>query len=205
MAAILSYHAVVAAAAPTATPTLLDALAASYTERTVAGRPVSAGVERVAAAIHATPLHDAKLARLLIGARRLGRARHSDSAMIADVGDGGQGMTRLAETATEVVVGFVGRPWPGAAQLDVVLDADGWKAYEPSDAVKVAFSIRCGATGYGTLLVAETRVIAGAGAAQAFKRYWRLIRPGAALVHASLLRAIARRATRDAAATGTSA
>jgi hypothetical protein len=197
IAAILSYHAVVAAAAPTATPTLLDTIAARYDERTVAGRPVTASVERVAAAIRATPLEEAKMARLLIGARSVGRGAPSGSAMIADVGDGGQGMIRLGDTATEVVVGFVGRPWPGAAPMEAILDADGWKAFEPSDAVKAAMSIRCGATAYGTLLVAETRIVIGPLAAQAFHRYWRLIRPGAALVHASLLRAISRRASRD--------
>ena len=49
--------------------------------------------------------------------------------------------------------------------------------------------------GGGTLLAAETRVLATDPAARrAFARYWRLIRAGGGLIRLELLRAVARRA-----------
>jgi hypothetical protein len=127
----------------------------------------------------------------------MGRSLRRPTAPIADLGDGEAGFVRVAESASEVVLGFAGRPWPRGGR-SLKLDAQGWRDLVPSDVGKVAFSLRCTNAVYGTLLITETRIVCGAKARTPFDRYWLLIRPGSDLVRGSLLRAIARRAERGA-------
>jgi len=174
-------------------PTLLDTLMPRFDHRTIQGRPVNAPLDAVAAAIRETPLDDALLARGLLAVRTLGRSLRRPAAPIADLGDGETGFVRVGESASEVVLGFAGRPWPrGGSSLQ--LDAQGWRDLDPRDCVKVAFSLRCTTAVYGTLLITETRIVCGPQARKPFDRYWLVIRPGSDLVRGSLLRAIAKRA-----------
>jgi hypothetical protein len=177
-------------------PTLLDTLLPRYDHRTMQGRPVKASLDTVIAAIRETPLDDAKLARTLMAVRTLGRSWRRQPIAIADMGDGATGFVPVGATAQEVVVGFAGRPWPGGDALQ--LDADGWRALEPDDCVKVAMSVRATIAAYGTLLITETRIQCGPGARKPFDRYWLIVRPGSDVVRGSLLRAIARHAERSA-------
>jgi hypothetical protein len=153
-------------------------------------------VERVAEAIRVTHLDEARVARLLIAARTAGRSLRRSHGLIADVGDGERGFVRLGEEPHEIVTGFAGRPWPGGDGEGMPATADDWRAFEPTDAVKVGLSIRCTEARYGTLLLTETRIRSGPQARDAFDRYWLVVRAGSALVRHSLLRAIAREATR---------
>jgi hypothetical protein len=187
---------IAASAAPVA-PTLLDTLLPRYDHRTISGRPVKAPLETVAAAIRETPLDDAKLARALLALRTGGRSWRRTPSPISMHGDGEPGFVRVGESASEVVVGFAGRPWPRGGPAEV-LDAQGWRDYEPRDAVKVALSFRCTNAAYGVLLITETRIVTGPLARKPFNRYWLAIRPGSDLVRGSLLRAIVRRAELDA-------
>jgi hypothetical protein len=182
------------ATAPTAAATLLDTLLPTYDVRTMHGRGVDATVERVAGAIRTTAVDDAHVARVLMGVRTLGRSLRHRSGPIAEIGDGEAGFLRIDSSVTEIVVGFAGRPWPGGARLAPFASPEEWRAFAPTDAVKVALSIRCGPADYGTLLVTETRIQCGELARRPFGRYWRLVRPGSDLVRGSLLRAIARAA-----------
>jgi hypothetical protein len=180
-----------------ASETLLDELLPRYDHRTAQGRPVRASVDAVTRAIRETDLHEAKLARTLLGIRTLGSSIRRGG-RIADRGDGAPGFVPIGEGPHEVVIGFVGQPWPGGMFEAQIEDRAGFVAHEPTSSVKVAMSVRCDAAVYGTLLVTETRILVGPLARQPFSRYWRLIRPGSDLVHGSLLRAIARRAQRAA-------
>jgi hypothetical protein len=177
-------------------PTLLDTLLPRYDHRTMQGRPVKAPLDAVMAAIRETPLDDAKLARTLMAVRTLGRSLHRKPIAIADMGDGATGFTPIGASASEIVVGFAGRPWPGGEAMD--LDAQEWKALEPTDSVKVAMSVRATTASYGTLLITETRILCGPLARKPFDRYWLIVRPGSDIVRGSLLRAIARHAERAA-------
>jgi hypothetical protein len=177
-------------------PTLLDTLLPRYDHRTMQGRAVTAPLEAVVAAIHETPLDDARLARTLLAVRTLGRSLRRQRAMIADTGDGETGFVPVGAAPAEIVVGFAGQPWPGGATMH--LDAQAWKELEPIDCVKVGMSVRATTASYGTLLVTETRILCGPQAKQAFDRYWLIVRPGSDLVRGSLLRAIARHAERAA-------
>ena len=182
--------------APGVQATLLDALLPTFDHRTTHGRAVAAPLAAVAEAIRMTSLDEARIARALMGVRTLGRSLRHQTGPIAETGDGEAGFLPLASVAHEVVVGFVGRPWPGGDRFEPLPDADAWRSFAPVDAVKVAMSLRCGEATYGTLLVTETRILCGDQARQAFDRYWTVIRPGAGLVRGSLLRAIVRHAER---------
>ena len=182
------------ATASSAAATLLDALLPTYDVRTMHGRGVDASLERVAAAIRTTSVEDAHLARALMGVRTLGRSLRHRAGAIAEIGDGEDGFLRIDASVSEIVVGFAGRPWPGGDRLPPFSSPAEWRAFAPTDAVKVAMSIRCGTADYGTLLVTETRILCGDLARRPFRRYWTVIRPGSDLVRGSLLRAIARTA-----------
>lgn len=178
----------------TAAPTLLDEVMPSFDHRTVQGRPVQAPVGAVAQAVRETRLDDALLARVLLGVRTLGRSLRSPGGTIAELGDGAGRFLQVADSPFEIVVGFVGRPWPGGAEGPSVADAAAFRSFVPDDSVKVAMSVRCAAADYGTLLVTETRIVTGPESAKPFGRYWLFARPGSDLVRRSLLRAIAKRA-----------
>ena len=173
--------------------TLLDVIVPTWTDRTVHGHHVSASPERVAEAIRETSLDEARVASLLIAARTFGRSFGQHQPFV-ETGDFESGFVRLGSSPSEVCVGFIGRPWPGGEPGPAVADAEAFRDAEALDLIKVALSIRCAPAGYGTLLVAETRIVVGPLAARSFSLYWRLVKPGSKLVRLSHLRAIARRA-----------
>jgi hypothetical protein len=94
-----------------------------------------------------------------------------------------------------LAVGASGRPWRV------------WEGRHAAGAphaaghVRMVMAFELQAQGAGTRLATETRVRpVDAAAARAFARYWRLIRPGSALIRLDLLRAIRQRAERASAA-----
>ena len=173
--------------------TLLDGIVPTWTHRTVHGRVVHASADRVAEAIRETSLDEAGIASLLVAVRTRGASRGHRLPFV-QTGDFESGFVHLGEAPHEVCLGFIGRPWPGGAPERSVADAAAFAAAEALDAVKVAVSIRCADTSYGTLLVTESRIIVGPLAERPFGAYWRLVKPASALVRRSLLRAIARHA-----------
>jgi hypothetical protein len=178
--------------------TALDDLVPRYAHRTVHARPVDAPLADVARALHETPVTEARLARVLLAIRTLGRSLRQPPAPLADVGGGETGFVPLVRGEREVVLGYVGRPWPGAEQPPAV-EPSAFAALVPDDTVKVGLSLRCAPASYGTLLVTETRIAVGPHAEEPFGRYWAVVRLGSGLVRRSLLAAVARRARRTAA------
>lgn len=176
-----------------AVPTLLDALVPEWSDRVVHGRHVDASVDRTAEAIRTTTLDEARVASLLVALRTHGASRGLHRPFV-QTGDFEPGFVRLGESAHEVCIGFIGRPWPGGAPEPPVADAAAFGAVEALDTVKVAVSVRCAPASYGTLLMTETRIVVGPLAERPFQLYWRLVKPASNLVRTSLLRAIARRA-----------
>jgi len=182
-------------------PTLLDELLPTWDHRTMHGQATSASVEQAARAIREVTVGEAKMARTLVVLRTLGRSRgESLRRPWMAIGEADQPFVPLGESATEVALGFVGRPWPGGGAAESPADRAAFLAHQPVDDVKVAMALRAQPADYGTLLVAETRILVGSDAASAFNGYWRVIRFGSGLVRSSLLRAIARRAGAAAAA-----
>lgn len=189
---------------PTMSPTLparatvLDDVLPASRYRTTHARPVDADVDATAAAMRTTPLSDAGLARALLLARSLGGSRGYEGLTVGGLAEhaAAEGVVALGGGPHELAFGWVGQPWPGSPGIAEPLPttAAAFAAFEAPDAVRVALSIRCGAASYGTLLVTETRIEPGPGAARPFARYWTVVRLGSGLVRRSLLKAIADRA-----------
>jgi hypothetical protein len=180
-------------------PTLLDELLPTWSYRTMHGHATDAPLDVAARAIREVTVGEAKMARTLVGLRTLGRTRGAATRRPwMTIGEADQPFVPLGETPHEVVLGFAGRPWPGGGPAVPLADRDAFLAHDPVDDVKVAMSLRAQAADYGTLLVAETRIVVGPEAARPFGAYWRVLRFGSGLVRSSLLRAIARRAEAEA-------
>jgi hypothetical protein len=117
------------------------------------------------------------------------------------------GFVVLDDTPRELVVGGIGRFWKPSGDIRRVEPEEFGGFAEPGYA-KTAFNFRvepdppCGRQATpGTLLTTETRIDGTDEAARRnFRRYWRLIYPGSALIRVAWLRAIRRRAERGYAA-----
>jgi hypothetical protein len=175
-------------------PSLLDEILPRWDHRTVHGHATSANIDAAARAMREAELGDAKMARALMAVRTLGRGRAKLRRPWVEVGDTDAAFVQLAESPREIVLGFVGRPWPGGDPVEVPATREAFVAYEPDDTVKVAMSLRVVPAEYGTLLLTETRIVVGPAARRRFAVYWRAISTGSGLVRGSLLRAIGRRA-----------
>ncbi|MGH2531404.1 MAG: DUF6463 family protein, partial [Thermomicrobiales bacterium] len=100
----------------------------------------------------------------------------------------------------EVVIGLISELWKvrGGATANV-RDADDFVAFAAPGYAKAAMHFLAIPAGDGAELITETRVLAtDATARRQFGRYWRVIRPGSAIIRRILLRAAKRRAERGA-------
>jgi hypothetical protein len=106
------------------------------------------------------------------------------------------GFVRLEQREDEVAYGVTGRFWSLDGGLRRIGPDDFERFDEPGWAQgALAFSVA--PHPLGTLLSTETRVRAtDPGSLRAFRRYWRVIYPGSALIRLEWLRAIRRRAQR---------
>ena len=109
------------------------------------------------------------------------------------------GFVLLADVpGRELVFGGIGRMFKASGGLKPVFrDADEFVAFGEPGYAKVATNFSVGRVDGSTELRTETRVLAtDAASRRRFGRYWRLIRPGSALVRRSWLGAAKRRAER---------
>jgi hypothetical protein len=107
--------------------------------------------------------------------------------------------TLVAEApGEEFVLGIMGRFWTPTGGL-VKASADQMRQHPPAGLAQGFWNFRVEPSGSGTALSTETRVRCGDPAtARRFTRYWRLIRPGSALIRTSVLRHIRLEAERRA-------
>jgi len=104
------------------------------------------------------------------------------------------GFVTLGETAHELVLGAVGRFWQPAGDLRRIEPADFRDFAEPGWA-KGAVNFKVEQEGGRTVLSTETRVVAtDPSARRRFRRYWRVVYPGSAVIRIAWLRAIRERA-----------
>jgi hypothetical protein len=106
------------------------------------------------------------------------------------------GFVPLREAPDEVVFGGVGRFWKPTGDLRRI-EAAAFAGFADPGCAKAVFNLRVDRAGERTLVTTETRIAAtDEQARRRFACYWRLIRPGSALIRRDWLRAIRRRAER---------
>jgi hypothetical protein len=106
------------------------------------------------------------------------------------------GFVSLVDEEDEIVLGYAGLPWKlsGGVQAGVS-SAEEWQRFSAPGYVKAVMGFRAEPADGGALLMTETRVLAtDEPARRLFRRYWRVIRLGSAVIRRSWLRAAAHRA-----------
>ncbi|MEA2442462.1 MAG: hypothetical protein QOH76_3886 [Thermoleophilaceae bacterium] len=180
---------------------LIDEWLPSFDESEFHAREIAAPPPVVESALRSLEARELRLTGLLMGLRTLpgrltGRARPPRSGRLFD-GVLSMGFVLLGERPGEqVVLGVAGRPWrPRGDGLDGLEAPEDFRSYERPGSVRCVWDFVMAPTAGGTRLSTETR-IAGTDAAgtRTFRRYWRLVMPGSALIRRDLLRAVARRA-----------
>jgi hypothetical protein len=107
-----------------------------------------------------------------------------------------RGFVVLAERPDELVLGVVGRFWTSTGGLEHI-DAAEFASFEAPGFAKAVMNFHVRAVDGGTLLTTETRIRGTDDEARRrFRRYWRVVMPGSALIRRAWLRAIRRRAER---------
>lgn len=106
----------------------------------------------------------------------------------------GGGFTVLAERPDELVLGAVGRFWTLDGGVRRVT-RDEFVTFDEPGFAKAVVNLHVREAGGRTVLTTETRVAAtDEGARRTFRRYWRIVMPGSALIRRAWLRAIRKRA-----------
>lgn len=161
-----------------------------------------APLARVIQAVRQASLADMPAASLLLRIRSLApspnRMAADDRIPLLDVMlRSGYFMALDESDPQDRVYGMVGRPWEDGPPPGVRSAAD-FRAFREPGNVRVAFDFRVVDEGGGTVRVStETRILGTDPAAQSdFKRYWRMIYPGSAIIRRVWLDAIVARAER---------
>jgi hypothetical protein len=181
---------------------LIDEWLPRFDVNEVHARTIAAPPDAVEAALRSLEPAEMRLTRVLMGIRSLPgmltrTPRPSRSGPLID-GVLRMGFVMLAERPGEqVVLGVVGRPWrPRGDGLERLADAEAFRRYDRPGSVRCAWDFVLAPDGPGsTRLSTETR-IAGTDAdgLRTFRRYWRVVYPGSALIRIDMLRAVAKRA-----------
>jgi hypothetical protein len=182
---------------------LIDAWMPSFDETEFHSREIAAPPPAVERALRTLTPADLRLTGLLMGVRTLpavltGRRRPGPRPGVPLL----DGVLRLGfvlldeRPGEQVVLGAAGRFWrPRGDGIDVLDGPDAFRAYDRPGSVRATWDFVIAPTAGGTRLSTETR-IAGTDASgtRTFRRYWRLVMPGSALIRRDMLRAVATRA-----------
>jgi hypothetical protein len=162
---------------------------------------IRADAVRVDKALREVSIAEIPVARALYLVRGLGRAA-------LDTREPFLGLARLGSVTLEdiagegVVLGLTGQFWRlrGGNGLPRPRTADEFLAYDRPDVCTAVIDFRIAESGPGRCAVStETRVhVADPAARRAFRRYWFVIKPFSGLIRMLFLRAVRRRAERQA-------
>jgi hypothetical protein len=182
----------------------LDEFLPDYDVNEIHSTEIAAPPEEVMAAARSLTSREVRLATVLMTLRALpaavmrprDRRRRSDRILDAPLLDHFTrgGFVVLAETPEELVLAAVGRFWKLEGDIRRV-SPDEFVAFDEPGFAKAVVNFHVRETAGRTLLSTETRVRAtDDGSRRTFRRYWRIVMPGSALIRRAWLRAIRRRA-----------
>jgi hypothetical protein len=166
---------------------------------------IAAPPDAVMAAVRALTPRELRLAGLLmtlrgVPAALLRRRRPSRSSRVLDapVLDNFTrgGFVVLTDRPDELVLGAVGRFWKLEGDIRRI-DPGEFATFDEPGVAKAVVNFHVSDAGGRTLLSTETRIATTDEAARrSFRRYWRIVMPGSALIRRAWLRAIRKRAER---------
>jgi hypothetical protein len=184
---------------------LIDDWLPRFDETELHSTEVAAPPAAVEAALRGLCAGDLPLTRLLMGLRTLpGRlasrgVRYPPRRRTLIDGMLAAGFVVLDDRPGEqLVLGVVGRPWQLRGDgLDTLDGPQAFRGYSRPGSVRAAMDFTIEPAARGTRLSTETR-IAGTDAAgtRTFRRYWRIVHPGSALIRRDLLHAVRSRAAK---------
>ncbi|HEX6651325.1 MAG TPA: hypothetical protein VF072_01170 [Thermoleophilaceae bacterium] len=184
----------------------LDEFLEDYDVNEVHSIQIAAAPDAVMAAVRSLTSREVRLATVLMALRGLpaavlrprGRRGRSDRILDAPLLDHFTrgGFVVLADGPDELVLGAVGRFWKLEGEIRRV-SRDEFVTFAEPGFAKAVLNLHAQASGGGTVLSTETRVkLTDAEARRTFRRYWRVVMPGSALIRRAWLRAIRKRAER---------
>ena len=184
----------------------LDEFLREYDVNEVHSTEIAAKPDAVMAAVRSLTSREVRLATVLMSIRGLpaailrprGRWARGDRILDAPLIDHfvRGGFVVLAERPDELVLGAVGRFWKLEGGVRRV-SRDEFLTFEEPGFAKAVVNLHARAFDGGTVLRTETRVkLTDAEARRTFRRYWRVVMPGSALIRRAWLRAIRKRAER---------
>jgi hypothetical protein len=182
----------------------LDEFLRDYDVNEVHSTRVAAPPERVLAAVHDVTSREVPLLVVLMALRTLPAVvlrrrpfrlrRDLRRPILAQATRGG--FVVLAERPDELVLGVVGRFWTSTGGVERI-DAADFAAFEAPGFAKAVMNFHVRPVDGGTVLTTETRIKGTDDEARRrFRRYWRVVMPGSAVIRRAWLRAIRRRAER---------
>ena len=183
----------------------LDEFLPDYDFNEVHSTRISAQPEAVLAAVRALTPREVRLVGALMAVRTLPAilARRSrprgNRGLDKPLLDGlrHRGFAMLSERPDEVVLGAIGRFWKAEGEILRVGSEDFVTFDEPGFA-KAVVNFHVQAVSGRTVVTTETRIRGtDEDARRKFRRYWRIVMPGSALIRRAWLRAIRKRAERD--------
>jgi hypothetical protein len=179
---------------------LLDEFIPQYQFNEVHAVRLSAPPERALEAVKRVTPSDIPLVRLLFTVRSLpalftgrrGLPTAKTESLYEQMLD--FGFVFLGEDpGREVVCGVIGQMWKVRGTAPTIRDAREFVAFEEPSYAKAAMNFSVWPVQGGTWLHTETRVLIADDASRSgFGRYWRVIRPGSAMIRRSWLRAAKR-------------
>jgi hypothetical protein len=177
---------------------MLDDYLPRYEVHEMHSTGVASSPEAVLDAVHEVTAREVPLMVFLMLLRAGPRARRLSGGRTILAQFERAGFVPLCDGPDGLVYGAVGRFWTPSGGLRR-LDAAEFDAFDEPGYAKAAFSFAVEPRGERTLLTTETRVhCPDERARRRFKRYWRLIHLGSAAIRIAWLRAVRRRAERNA-------
>ena len=184
----------------------LDEFLRDYDVNEVHSIEIAAAPDSVMAAVRSLTSREVRLATVLMSLRGLpaailrprGRWARSDRILDAPLLDHfiRGGFVVLADRPDELVLSAVGRFWKLEGDVRRV-SPDEFVTFDEPGFAKAVVNLYAQAVDGGTILSTETRVkLTDAEARRTFRRYWRVVMPGSALIRRAWLRAVKKRAER---------